>query len=37
LFHKHGDYEAFERVLVKSLEHVPGMRLVAYSRPLRPT
>src|SRR5262249_13855234 len=30
IFLKDGDYEAFERVLVKSLEHVPGMRLVAY-------
>ncbi len=30
IFHKDGDYEAFERVLTKSLEHVPGMRLVAY-------
>lgn len=30
VFHKDGDFEAFERVLVKSLEHVPGMRLLAY-------
>ena len=30
IFHKDGDYEAFERVLVKSLDHVPGMRLLAY-------
>jgi putative transposase len=30
IFHKDGDYEAFERVMVKALEHVPGMRLVAY-------
>jgi len=30
IFLKEGDYEAFERVMVKALEHVPGMRLVAY-------
>lgn len=30
IFHKDGDYRAFERVLVETLEHVPGMRLVAY-------
>jgi len=30
IFHKDGDYEAFERILVASLEHVPGMRLVSY-------
>jgi putative transposase len=30
VFRKDGDYEAFERVLVESLEHVPGMRLLAY-------
>jgi putative transposase len=30
IFLKDGDYEAFERVMVKSLEHVAGMRLVAY-------
>src|SRR5207247_9959502 len=30
IFHKDGDYEAFERVLAQSLRHVPGMRLVAY-------
>jgi len=29
IFVKDGDYEAFERVMVKALEHVPGMRLVA--------
>jgi len=29
-FAKEGDYEAFERVMVKALEHVPGMRLVGY-------
>ena len=30
IFHKDGDYEAFERILAKALEHVPGMRLLAY-------
>jgi putative transposase len=30
LFHKDGDYQAFERVLLEALEHVPGMRLLAY-------
>ena len=30
VFHKEGDYEAFERVMAKALEHVPGMRLIAY-------
>jgi putative transposase len=30
IFLKDGDYEAFERVMAKALEHVPGMRLVAY-------
>src|SRR5207302_5196747 len=30
VFHKDGDYEAFERVMVKALEHTPGMRLLAY-------
>ena len=30
IFHKDGDYEAFERVLASSVEHVPGMRLLAY-------
>src|SRR5947209_4173445 len=26
---KEGDYEAFERIMIKALEHVPGMRLLA--------
>src|SRR5947209_19249679 len=30
IFHKDGDYEAFERILGEALEHVPGMRLLAY-------
>ncbi len=30
LFHKDGDYEAFERILEETLKHVPGMRLLAY-------
>jgi putative transposase len=30
IFRKDGDYQAFERVLAESLEHVPGMRLVVY-------
>ena len=30
LFHKDGDYEAFERTLGESLEHVPGLRLLGY-------
>ena len=30
LFKKVSDYEAFERVLAEALEHVPGMRLLAY-------
>jgi len=30
IFHKDGDYEAFERILAEALEHVPGMRLLAY-------
>src|SRR5262245_32938926 len=30
IFHKDGDYEAFERILAESLQHVPGMRLLAY-------
>ena len=30
IFHKDGDYEAFERILAESLAHVPGMRLLAY-------
>jgi hypothetical protein len=25
-----GDFEAFERILAETLEHVPGMRLVGY-------
>jgi putative transposase len=31
VFHKNGDYEAFERVMVKALEHTPGMRLICYT------
>ena len=27
---KDGDYAAFERILAEALEHVPGMRLLAY-------
>ena len=30
IFHKDGDYEAFERILGEALEQVPGMRLLAY-------
>ena len=30
IFHKDGDYEAFERILGEALERVPGMRLLAY-------
>jgi len=30
IFQKGGDYAAFERVLADALEHVPGMRLLAY-------
>lgn len=30
LFHKDGDYEAFEHTLGESLEHVPGLRLLGY-------
>jgi putative transposase len=30
VFHKDGDYEAFERILAEALAHVPGMRLLAY-------
>jgi putative transposase len=30
IFHKDGDYAAFERVLVDALERVPGMRLLNY-------
>ena len=30
IFLKEGYYEAFERILAESLEHVPGMRLLAY-------
>ena len=32
IFQKDGDYEAFERILAEALEHVPGMRLLAYCR-----
>lgn len=30
IFHKDGDYEAFERILGETLDHVPGMRLLSY-------
>ena len=30
IFHKDGDFAAFERILGEALEHVPGMRLLAY-------
>jgi putative transposase len=30
IFQKEGDYAAFERILGEALEHVPGMRLLAY-------
>jgi putative transposase len=30
IFHKDADYEAFERILAEALDHVPGMRLLAY-------
>jgi putative transposase len=30
VFHKDGDYDAFERILAEALDHVPGMRLLAY-------
>jgi putative transposase len=30
VFHKDGDYEAFERILAEALAHVPGIRLLAY-------
>jgi len=30
IFHKDADYEAFERILGEALEHVPGMRRLAY-------
>jgi putative transposase len=30
IFPKDGDYEAFERILGEALEHVPGLRLLAY-------
>ncbi len=30
IFRKDSDYEAFERILAETLEHVPGMRLLAY-------
>ena len=31
LFRKDTDYEAFERGLLQALDHVPGMRLLAYT------
>jgi putative transposase len=30
VFHKAGDFEAFERILAETLKHVPGMRLTGY-------
>jgi putative transposase len=30
IFQKDGDYAAFERVLEEAVEHVPGMRLLAF-------
>jgi putative transposase len=30
IFQKDGDYAAFERILGEALDHVPGMRLLAY-------
>ena len=30
IFRKPGDYEAFERILAETQEHVPGMRLLCY-------
>jgi putative transposase len=30
MFHKDGDYEAFERIVAEALDHVPGMRLLGY-------
>jgi putative transposase len=30
IFQKDGDYAAFDRILGQALEHVPGMRLLAY-------
>jgi putative transposase len=30
IFHKDGDYEAFERILGETLDHVPGVRLLSY-------
>jgi putative transposase len=30
MFHKDADYAAFERMMAEALEHVPGMRLLAY-------
>jgi REP-associated tyrosine transposase len=33
IFHKAGDFEAFERNLAETLEHVPGMRLTGYCLP----
>ena len=30
IFHKDADYAAFERILGEALEHVPGVRLLAY-------
>ena len=30
IFRRDADYAAFERILGEALEHVPGMRLLAY-------
>ena len=30
IFQKDGDYDAFERITAAALDHVPGMRLLAY-------
>jgi putative transposase len=30
MFHKDGDYVAFERILEEALDHVPGVRLLCY-------
>lgn len=30
IFHKDGDYAAFERILREALQHVPGMQLLDY-------
>ena len=30
IFHKDGDFEAFEHILGQAVEHVPGIRLLSY-------